>query len=343
MIDVKYEYLFNELNEITHFTTAIKGNKYRLYSDAPLEYIFRQGEVNTPHFSLKSSNPFAEVNNNSVGGSGESVEHYNAKMKIAYELKYYDTIFEQWIEFDKVIPEFSHTIKKRPDLSCFDKENNLVCCIEICFTNAKSPIDIEKLKELKVPIIEIDIKNDNKSKHIILPTLLESNKREYTELKGTQREIHTNQQQLKREYNSTAEQCQTGLSKIVEEVKIFENEVERKTTTRTERINIWLQKRLNKVKSRIETINTAKSEFARVESELQRTKNEINKTENAIQKTDYRLGKLESEAEEIERAINNRRKSFNEIAKQSKIEWFRNSWIKSEPQNIIQEIKYWLQ
>ena len=336
MIDVKYEYLFNELNEITHFTTAIKGNKYRLYPDAPLEYIFRQGEVNTPHFSLKSSNPFAVVNNNSVGGTGESVEHYNAKMKIAYELKYYDTIFEQWIEFDKVIPEFSHSIKKRPDLSCFDKENNLVCCIEICFTNAKSPIDIEKLKELKVPIIEIHIKNENKSKHIILPALLESNKREYTELKGTQREIYTNQQQLKREYNSTAEQCQTGLSKIVEEVRIFESEIERKTTKRTERINVWLQKRIDKVKRRINTIKTT-------ESELQQTKNEINKYENAIQKTDYRTGKLESEISNIETAITQRRNSFNQIAKQSKIEWFRNSWITYKPQNIIEEIKYWLQ
>jgi hypothetical protein len=342
MIEVKYEYLFNELNEIVPFTNAIKGDKYRLYPNAPLDYIFRQGEVNTPHFSLKSNNPFAGVNNNSSGSGGESIEHHNAKMKIAYELKYYDTIFEQWIEFDKVIPEFSHENKKRPDLSCY-QNGKLAACIEICNTNAKSELDIEKLKELKLPIIEIYIKDDNRCKHIVLPALLEANKGEYIQLKTTQRENKSEQQRLEREYKATAEQCQSGLSKIIEEVKIFESEVERKTTTRTERINIWLQKRLSKVKGRIDTIKIAKSEFATVESELQRTKNEINRIENASQKTDYGIGKLESEIQELENNIRQRKHSFNEIAKQSKIEWFRNSWIKSEPQNIIQEIKYWLQ
>jgi DNA repair exonuclease SbcCD ATPase subunit len=368
MIEVKYEYLFNELNEIVPFTNAIKGDKYRLYPNAPLDYIFRQGEVNTPHFSLKSNNPFAGVNNNSSGSGGESIEHHNAKMKIAYELKYYDTIFEQWIEFDKVIPEFSHENKKRPDLSCY-QNGKLAACIEIFKTSKKSEQDIEILKKLDCLIIEIDINNENRCEHIALPKVLESNREKYKELSEQYKRAKREEQsdlservqfavrietqfdydpseklrELEREYKETAEKCQSGLSKIIEEVKIFESEVERKTTTRTERINIWLQKRLSKVKGRIDTIKAAKSEFDSVESELQRTKNEINRIENASQKTDYGIGKLESEIQELENNIRQRKHSFNEIAKQSKIEWFRNSWIKSEPQNIIQEIKYWLQ
>jgi hypothetical protein len=284
MIDLKYEYLFNELNEIVPVTKAIKGDKYRLNPNAPLDYIFKQGEVNTPHFSLKSNNPFYNGNN---GGGGESVEHLNAKLKIAYELKYYDTIFQQWIKFDKVVPEFSHENKKRPDLSCYDKENLLVCCIEIMKTNAKTDEDLEKLKELNVPIIEININDGNKSKHLILPKELESNKREYAIIKAEE-------QRLEYEYNRIAEKCRAGLSEIIKGNEYLKKQIERQTDKRVEIVDRWLQRKILTIENEIYScVEKTKQNINKIRSYTKRTQHderqirllrEINNVENEIKR-----------------------------------------------------------
>lgn len=172
MSEIKYEYLYNEFNELIHNTNAIRGAEYRMYKDFPLDYTFKQGEQRE-FFTLK--------NGSETGG--ESPEHYNAKMKIVKEKKYFDTIFKQWIEFDNVVEEIYQIGNKKPDLSCYDQKGNLVMCIEIFFTHRKSEEDIEQLKKIKVPIVEINIKNGNKCNHIILPALLESKREQYNRLR----------------------------------------------------------------------------------------------------------------------------------------------------------------
>jgi hypothetical protein len=172
MSEIKYEYLYNQFNELIHNTNAIRGADYRMYKDFPLDYTFKQGDQRE-FFTLK--------NGSETGG--ESPEHYNAKMKIVKEKKYFDTIFKQWIEFDNVIEEIYQIGNKKPDLSCYDDKGELVMCIEIFFTHRKSDEDIEQLKKIQVPIVEINIKNENKCNHIILPALLESKREQYNRLR----------------------------------------------------------------------------------------------------------------------------------------------------------------
>ena len=331
MTEVRYQYLFNEFNEIVHFTKAIKGNQYRKYPNGSLDYIFRAGDKNIHHFSLKSEgfNPFGAISNNA--SKEESIEHYNAKMEITENKKYFDTIFNQWIEFDNVVPEFYHDIKKRPDLSCYDLNNNLVCCIEICWSNAKTEIDIEKLKKLNVPIIEIHLKNDNKSKHLILPTLLESNREKLAEINFKLQEFQQEQQGLETEYNRLADELQKGLSGITTELKYFEINFKGEIKRRIEKIDNWLQKR----KQRFGITVDADKKITVIEREIKRIESEG-------EKRDYRIGKLESGIESVKSRITERRNTFIEIAEKSKIEWFRNSWMNHKTQNLIQEIKYWL-
>ena len=219
----EYEYLFDTNNKLVHHSEAIRLNEYRLYPGEPLDYIYKQGPDRS-YFAKKieSNNDFAFIGVKQSGSYGESTEHYNAKMKIVHEKKYFDTIFNQWIEFNNVVPEFYHDIKKRPDLSCYDENNNLVCCIEICWSNAKTEIDIFKLKQLIVPIIEINLKNDNRSKHIVLTEVLEANKQKYADINFRLRELEQEQQRIESEYNRLADELQKGLSRITTDVKYFE-------------------------------------------------------------------------------------------------------------------------
>jgi len=173
MSEIKYEYLYNEFNELIHNTNAIRGADYRMYKDFPLDYTFKQGPERE-FFTLK----------NGFENGGESAEHYNAKMKIVKEKKYYDTIFKTWVEFYNVIEEVYQLGNKKPDLSCYDENGNLIMCIEIFFTHRKSEEDIEQLKKIKVPIVEINIKNGNNCNHIILPTLLESKREQFNKLRN---------------------------------------------------------------------------------------------------------------------------------------------------------------
>lgn len=207
----KYEYLFDIDNNLVHNSKAIRLNEYRLYPNEPLDYIYKQGEERE-YFAKKieSNNDFAFIGVKQSGIYGESPEHYNEKMKIVDEKKYFDTIFNQWIEFDNVVAEFYHDIKKRPDLSCYDSKNDLVCCIEICWSNAKTEIDIEKLKKLKVPIIEIDVKNDNRCKHIVLTEVLEFNKSKFEELQKEYRQANEQFGNVGREHES----IKTSVGKI---------------------------------------------------------------------------------------------------------------------------------
>jgi hypothetical protein len=328
----KYEYLFDANDKLVHHSEAIRLNEYRLYPGEPLDYIYKQGDERE-YFAKKieTTNVFGLIGLKESGIYGESPEHYNAKMKIVHEKKYFDTIFNQWIVFDNVVPEFYHDIKKRPDLSCYDNNNILVCCIEICYTNAKTEIDIEKLKQLKVPIIEINLKNDNRCKHIVLTEVLEANKQKYTDINFRLRELEQEQQRIESEYNRLADELQKGLSKITTDVKYFEINFKSEVKRRLEKIDKWLQTRLQRF-----------GVEADADKKIKHFEREIKRIENEGEKRDYRIGKLESEVKSVESKINQNRNSFDKIAKQSKIEWFRNSWMNYAPQNVVEEIKYWL-
>jgi hypothetical protein len=362
MSEIKYQYLYNKDNLLIHHSKAIRGEDYRIRIDFPLDYTYKQGEERAYFVSkINTNNPFFDVGNKG-GFGGESIEHHNAKMEIVFNKKYFDTVFEKWIEFDEVLPEVRHD-NKQPDLSCYiDKK--LVCCIEIFNTNAKTENDILELKKIGVPIIEIDINNENRCKHIVLPTLLEANREKYEELSREYKSAKTEEQrdlserifhaveietqfddnptremrELEEEYFRLADELQSGLSGITREIEIIESGTESfkrrnkdKLTERIKRVNQWLQARIQRFGIEEGAGNKIKT-----------TEREIKKIEADREKRDYRSGKFESEIDSIKGTIKERRNAFNEIAKQSKIEWFRSSWMNYKSQNVIEEIKYWL-
>lgn len=245
MSDVKYEYLYNDFDELVHTFDGIRGNSYKLYKNSNLDYIYKEGEQRA-YFAKKIeiSNPFASigVNNN----LGESPEHYNAKMKIVKEKKYFDTVFNQWIEFDNVIEEEFQIGNKKPDLSCYDSNGNLIMCIEIFYTSKKSLFDIEQLKKIEVPITEINIKNDNRCEHVILPKVLELNKQEYEKLFSKNREI--------KRIESHQTNFGTNTNRGVEQkINFVECEINRLTDSKSIGYKDYTDSKINQIKYEIES------------------------------------------------------------------------------------------
>ena len=319
MSENKYQYLFDIDNNIVYYKDAIKGADYRLNTNESFDYTYNEG-VERQYFTLKNKGNIFYIS----PPGGESAEHANAKLKIAHEKKYYDTIFKQWIEFNKVIPELYYEIKKRPDLSCYDQNNVLVCCIEICYSSQKTAEDIELLKNIKVPIIEIFIKDDNRCNHIIFTKVLESNRSKYTKLKQQYIETET-------EYDRFTEKFYPEANRIGSEVTLFEKNSKREFNNRIEKINIWLQKRLS---YKIGSID--------FKSEIRKLEIKLSKTNQSITVTEYQIGKQENQFNSVTEELRSTTDTFTQIANSCKIEWFRNDWIAYKPQNLIQEIKYWL-
>lgn len=293
----KYIYLYNTENVLTHFSEAIRGDDYKMYPNEPLDYTFKKG-TKLEYFSLK---------NNSTSG-GESAEHYNAKMEIAKEKKYYDTIFKETVYFNKVVPEKFLLENKKPDLSCYDENDNLVCIIEILYSNKKTFEDIEKLKSNKVAVIEIDIKNGNKCEHLILPTLLESNRAEYNNLEVEKQELDLYykriEAKLRVEYFTAKQRLQAENFTAKDEREIeYRNEL---------------------VRAKINEINmgTQKSSTGDSEAVIR-----ISKITNRIEQSINESRRLE--------------KSFKKIGQNCKIEWFRNKWMTNKVFNKIDELIYW--
>jgi len=257
MSQLKYERLYNSDNEIVKVENAVRGEGYKLYVDEQLLYTYKEGPERK-YFSLiaikkESNNPFASTGG--TGGGGESAEHYNAKMKIADELKYFDTVFNTEVCFDKVIPEKYFDIKKKPDLSCYNN-GVLVACIEIFNTSKKTESDIEILKELDCLIIEIDINYGNRCTHIALPKVFEFYRNERFTVEKEIRESERKHEQTRAEYNRVADNIKDGFSKLARAVASIEDQIARGRTYRSTEIeNIEDQIKSGRT-NRIQTINS---------------------------------------------------------------------------------------
>lgn len=121
------------------------------------------------------------------------------------------------------------------------------------------------------------------------------------------------------------------IERVEREIERVERQIKNRRTPRIERFNEWLFRR--KKANEIKFYDGAGKQ--NIEQEIKRFK-------NAVEKLDYGIGKQEERESFFRREIESVENTFNEIAKQSKIEWFRNSWMTYTPQNLIQEIKYWL-
>ena len=282
---MKYLYAFDENREVIEAFQCVKNKIYFANYDLSIKLVKAEGEQRQ-YLRLANNNFFADL-----GSSGESEEHFNAKMQIVKNKGYFDTILNQFLSFSKLIPEFKQG-NKIPDISCYDENDNLVMCIEIFFSNKKSEDDIEQLKKLNVPITEINIKDENKCKHIVLTPLLEEDKRQYWIARSRNNEI-------KKEFSFFTKQ-QGGQFEILQnEYSYFEKEIEKEKSSRIRNIDKWLQKRIEKV-SRTDRENK------QIEINFQEQRNNILKLIQGIKSKNIwrkRILQIEREIVEIESLI----------------------------------------
>ena len=134
MSRLKYKYSLDKFGNVVSISEAKKGDVY-YFGQTDIELIVKDGGTNRKHFSLKSGGSIDSLFSN----GGESPEHYNAK----YEIKEY---------------EFK-TIDKISDVVFFDEDDNLMCVIEVYFTNKKTDKDKDDFKKLNTTVYEYNIKN----------------------------------------------------------------------------------------------------------------------------------------------------------------------------------------
>ena len=328
----KYEYFYDSDKVLTHIDDAFKPNIYT--SIEGVEFIVRDGDKNIKHYAVKDT--LKSLGFGFTGG-GESPEHYNAKMKIVKELKYYDDVFNQEIQFAKVVPEKGIN-DKIPDLSCYDKEDNLVMLIEIKYTNEKSEEDIKKLAINKIPLIEIDIKNDNKCKHLILPEALEVNKPRLKEVqrlfKESSKGFKEKIEQAEREYENYAEKYSPDINSFREGIRELEDGMQSKGTGRNREMESSKETIRDGIRKR-------KQRGSEIRNDIKSFKRRISNNNEATFKNEYRLGKIRSEIDGVELGIKERRKNTEQIAGSCKIEWFRSDWMQDPVKNKLEEIRYW--
>ena len=297
MSERRYEYLYNKNGDLTHHTEAIRGEDYCLYKGDEFHFTYKQGDEREYFVSkIGFKNPLYIGN----GGGGESVEHYNAKMDIVYNKKYYDTIFKKEILFDEVIPEKSHQSKK-PDLSCY-VNGKLVMCIEIYNTNKKTNGDIEELKQLGVPITEININNENRCEHIVLPRVLEANREKYNKLIWQYKEL----KRTEGEFNSKK------IDRVKQEIESAE-ERHRNIIKESESIYYSVINEQSELKKRITRIREEQTEFNRTKKRIENLRGEISTITEKLK---------ECKETKIEDRINNFREQIRKI--KGNIAWQNN-------------------
>jgi len=236
--------------------------------------------------------------------------------------------------------------------------------IEIKYSNEKSEEDIEKLSVNKVPTVEIDIKNDNRCKHLVLPTLLEANKPRFEEVrrlfkeysKGFKEKIEKSE----REYRAVKQRFDYNIERIDEfkkgirgdsstqrfEIKIkmqkFREGIQSNGTERTRQISRNINGYRDRIQEEEYRLGDIKQEIKRNKSTIRRNKSTIRRNKSTIKNiVESSVEKLEAEIDRICREVEERRGNTEKIAKNCKIEWFKSSWMKSNYNNKIDEIRYW--
>ena len=153
MSRLKYKYSLDKFGNVISISEAKKGDVY-YFGQTDIELIVKDGGTNRKHFSLKSGGSIDSL----FSGGGESPEHYNAK----YEIKKQGFFYWNDIKIQPSRIEIEHefkTIDKISDVVFFDEDDNLMCVIEVYFTNKKTDKDKDDFKKLNTTVYEYNIKN----------------------------------------------------------------------------------------------------------------------------------------------------------------------------------------
>ena len=164
----------------------------------------------------------------------ESIEHYNAKMKIVYDGGI--TINGTFLKAIKVKAEvWIPSIKMQPDVVFLDENDKPYFIVEVKRSNAKSIEDINNLNTLNIPVYEKDINDNSRSKFICLAECNEAKKHKKLRARvGKANEvveeieyrIHTDRKALRTLYKKSGETLNHNTVRRAEErVKEYEEEI----------------------------------------------------------------------------------------------------------------------
>lgn len=156
------EYAWNEDGIQISKISAVRGNTYFLDEKRTVKLTFAQGDQreyfrSDKNINLKALEDFIRIN--------ESVEHYNAKMKVVFD----GGITIENIFFKAIKIRYEHyipSIKMRPDVVFLNERDEVYFIVEIKRSNGKDEESINKLKTLNINVYEKDIINTEGSRFL---------------------------------------------------------------------------------------------------------------------------------------------------------------------------------
>lgn len=162
------EYAYCE-EGITPISIASKDGTYYLDKERTIkltvidEYVRQDGVSVVKHYKRHASTTEQAIAD--YIRSNESIEHLNAKRRILSDCSV--TINGCPIKAHSVALEVRfEAVNRIVDAVLYDSEGGILLAVEVYHTHRKSKEDIEKLKELNIPIYEQDINDTRRSKFI---------------------------------------------------------------------------------------------------------------------------------------------------------------------------------
>ena len=157
--DLRYSYT---KKGVVCIDKANKEDEYFLDSQCTIPLIYCKGEKVVPYWRKRAN--ISEEDLNRVFGSSESVQHYNEKMRLSTIKTFTCGILGFEYHFHSSEVEYRLIdINKTVDVAFFDKDGNIMLCIEVCYTNKKTQEDIDKFNESDIIIYEKRLQKGNKS------------------------------------------------------------------------------------------------------------------------------------------------------------------------------------
>jgi hypothetical protein len=155
------EFAYNYLGKRIHIDAAQKDTQWWLLEDKSIELVLCDGEKVKKYWRTKSDGDFLRIYPDGVKQywNRESNEHKYIKQKLLETkgLRFNDNCVIRAHSVGQEV--WFDNIRKRPDIVFYDEQGEIMCLIEIFFSNKKTPADIRKLSELNVPVFEINISN----------------------------------------------------------------------------------------------------------------------------------------------------------------------------------------
>ncbi len=289
------EFAFNDLEQMVHIDAAQKNTMWWLLEDKKIELVLCDGEKVKKYWRTKVDGEFEKIYPDGLKQywNSESKQHKYVK-GVLLENKKLLINEETWIKAHSVKEEvWFDSISKRPDVVFYDEGGNIVCLIEIYYSNKKSQADIKKLSELNVPIFEINISNyeigntDNKNKPrvnlIFNPQRTNESSKIKEEIKRTEKEIKDNERIYKPQYRELKE-VEREIEWTEEDIREFENEYK------------WLEGEIQS--GGIRRLEESTREIRRVRSNIATEERKQIEIDSAIRNYEQRIRKVESSIEE---------------------------------------------